>query len=104
MVGETDHKDKHEARRIAISLVVVLLLAGLALTLALWGLEEFVRVYFEPGLGLRGAAIIAFFVSVILMFVFALVSGDGMLGELQYILAGFFSFFLIFWLMIAWIF
>jgi hypothetical protein len=34
----------------------------------------------------------------------AIVSGDGLLGEVQFVLAAFFLFFIVFWLMIAWIF
>ncbi|MFM1895214.1 MAG: hypothetical protein RLZZ385_288 [Pseudomonadota bacterium] len=104
MVGETDNKDKNEARKILIALLVLLLVVGLAMVLLIPALGEIATVYFTPGLGLREAAVIAFFVSVILMIVFAVFSGDGLLGELQFILGGFFSFFLIFWLMIAWIF
>ncbi|WP_372864117.1 hypothetical protein [Spongiibacter sp.] len=67
-------------------------------------LSSFIEQHFSPGLGLRDAAVIAFFVTVITLVVFAFAAGDGLLGELQYILGGFFSFFLVFWLMIAWIF
>jgi hypothetical protein len=31
-------------------------------------------------------------------------SGDGLLGEIQFVLIAFFLFFIIIWLMIAWIF
>jgi hypothetical protein len=40
----------------------------------------------------------------LLFVVFAAVSGDGLIGELQFMLAGFFSFFLILTFLIAWIF
>ena len=36
--------------------------------------------------------------------IFAITSGDGLLGEIQYMIGGFFTFYIIFWLMIAWIF
>jgi hypothetical protein len=38
------------------------------------------------------------------MIVFAISSGDGLLGEIQFILGGFFLFFVIIWLLVAWIF
>jgi hypothetical protein len=38
------------------------------------------------------------------MVVFTITSGDGLLGELQFMLAGFLAFFVIFWLLIAWAF
>lgn len=57
-----------------------------------------------PGLGLRGAAIWSFGVTVALLVLFALVAGDGLVGEIQYVLPGFFVFFVFNWLMIAWVF
>jgi hypothetical protein len=81
--------------------VVVLLVAGLLL---LPSLANLVSVHFAPGLGLKEAAIIAFFITIVVMIVLAVVSGDGLLGELQFILGAFFLFFVILWLMIAWIF
>lgn len=104
MVGEEDRKDKNESRTIAIVLVSLVVLLGVAALLLLPTLSEFAAVHLEPGLGLKTAAIIAFFVTVALFLVFALVAGDGVVGELPFMLAGFFLFFVIFWLMIAWIF
>ncbi|TCK02322.1 hypothetical protein [Marinobacterium mangrovicola] len=104
MVGESDNKDKNESRKIAIILISLVLLVGVAIALILPALGDIIAVHFEPGLGLKSAAVIAFFVTVATLLVFAIASGDGLLGELQFMLAGFFVFFLIFWLMIAWIF
>lgn len=100
MVGETDQKQKNESRKIALALVGVVSLVVMAGLLMLPSLAEAMA----PGLGLKDAAIIAFFVTAILLIIFAVAAGDGLLGELQYMLAGFFLFFLIFWLMIAWVF
>lgn len=104
MVGETDQKDKAESRKVGIILLVLVavLLAAVALIIPM--AAEFAAVHFEPGLGLKSAAVIAFFVSIVVMLVFAFAAGDGLIGELQYILSAFFLFFLIFWLMLAWIF
>lgn len=104
MVGETDRKEKDESRKVAALLIslVVLLAAGALLLLP--GLSEVVATHFEPGLGLRTAAVISFFVSAVLMIIFAIASGDGLLGEIQFVIPGFLVFFLILWLMIAWIF
>jgi thiosulfate reductase cytochrome b subunit len=104
VTGETDNKDRNESRRIAIvliSLTLVLVVAGVLMLPALAG---FVDVHLSPGLGLRDAAVIAFFVTVAIMVVFAVAAGDGLLGELQFMLGGFFTFFVIIWLFIAWIF
>lgn len=57
-----------------------------------------------PGLGLKAAALWGFGATVLLFILFALVAGDGLLGELQFMLAAFFSFFAIITLLIAWVF
>ena len=59
---------------------------------------------FEPGVGLKMASIIGFFVAMILFIVFAIFAGDGLLGEIQFMIGGFLVFFLIFTVMIAWVF
>ncbi|SRR5690554_6455507 len=100
MVGETDQQQKNESRKIALALVGIVSLVVIAGLLMLPALAEAMA----PGLGLKDAAIIAFFVTAILLIIFAVAAGDGLLGELQYMLAGFFLFYLIFWLMIAWVF
>lgn len=104
MVGETDRKDKKEAQVIAIALVVLVAIAAIAAMLFIPSLAEFSATYLAPGLGLKNAAIAAFFVTLVIMVIFAITSGDGLLGELQFLLPGFLAFFLIFWLMMAWIF
>lgn len=104
MVGESDNRDKNESRKIAIVLISLVIVLGVAIVLMLPTLADIVAVHFAPGLGMKTAAVIAFFVTVVTMLVFAFASGDGFLGEIQFILVGFFLFFLIFWLMIAWIF
>ena len=104
MVGETDNKDKNESRKIAIVLVALVILALVAALLFIPSLAEMSATAFEPGLGLKTSAIIAFGVSLVLMVVFALTSGEGVVGEVQFILPGFLLFFVIFWLMTAWIF
>lgn len=104
MTGETDRKDRNEARRIAIVLVALVGLLALAAFMMLPLLADFAATYLAPGLGLRDAAMIAFFITVVLMVILAFASGDGLLGELQFVLAGFFLFFVIIWLLIAWAF
>jgi hypothetical protein len=60
---------------------------------------------FSAGLGLKNAAIVSFGVSLAVILVMAIVSGgDAIFGELPFTIAGFLLFFVIFWLMIAWIF
>ena len=104
MTGETDRKDKNEARVIAITLVVLVVIIAAGVFLLVPSLAEFSATYLEPGLGLRNSAIGSFFVTLVVMVIFAVASGDGLIGELQFLLPGFLAFFLIFWLMIAWVF
>jgi len=104
MLGDEDRKDKNESRTIAIVLICLVVVLGLALLLLLPPLSGFVAVHFDSGIGLKTSAIIAFFVTVTLMVVFAVAAGDGLLGEIQFMLGSFFLFFVVFWLMIAWIF
>lgn len=104
MVGETESRDRREARTV----LAVLLILGVALAvggaLALPLLIEFGRTHLEPGVGVKDAALIAFIASMVTLVVFAIAAGDGLIGEIQFMLAGFFAFFLTLWLLIAWVF
>ncbi len=104
MVGETDNKDKAESRKLAIVLISLVLILAIAVVFLLPSLVDVFATYLSPGLGLKDAAIIAFFVTLITLIVFAVAAGDGFLGEIQFMLGAFFLFFLITWVMIAWIF
>ena len=57
-----------------------------------------------PGIGLKTATLWGFVTTVVLFLVFAMVAGDGILGELPFMLGAFFTFFAILTLLIAWIF
>ncbi|WP_027874376.1 hypothetical protein [Spongiibacter marinus] len=96
--------DRQQVLKIGGLLLGLLLLLGAATAMMLPLVAGFIDQHFTPGLDLRNAAVIAFFVTVATLVVFAFAAGDGLLGELQFILGGFVSFFLIFWLFIAWIF
>ncbi len=102
--GSTDSKDKKEARTLAIVLLVmtVVLVAAAALMMPL--LADMAALHLAPGMGLKDAAIIAFFTTVVMMVVFAVAAGDGFLGEIQFMLVGFLAFFIIIWLLLAWVF
>jgi len=94
MPSAHDDRDHKETR--------LLLAAAVALLVAIvWGGIYYFVEYanfsdpFAAGLGLKNAALISFGVSLAVILVMAVVSG----GD-----AGFLIFFVIFWLMIAWIF
>ena len=104
MAGDNASKDKKEARSLAIVLLVLLAaLAGAAL-LAMPMLAGFNQAYLASGVDLKEAAIIAFVTTMVVLVIFAIAAGDGLLGELQFMLLGFFAFFVVLWLLIAWIF
>lgn len=104
MPGDLENRDRKEARTMAMVLSAVLLV-GIAATILAWpALVEFHDTWLAPGVGLRDAALISFVVTFLTLVVFALAAGDGLLGEIQFMLLGFFGFFTILWLLIAWIF
>ncbi len=104
MIGNFDKKDKNESRNIIIALVSLAIILAIAAILLLPALSEIMNIHFSPGVGFKDSAIISFFVTIILMVVLTVTAGDGLIGELQFILSGFLLFFVIIWLMIAWIF
>ena len=100
---DPESSDKKEARTLAIVLVVLVAVLVAAALMLLPALNNIATTYMAPGLGLKDAAVIAFFVTVVMMIVFAVAAGDGLLGEIQFMLVGFFLFFLVIWLLLAWI-
>lgn len=84
-------------------LIVIGLLAWGLIT-ALPSMQAWVDVVFSSGLGLKSASIIAAGVSFLVLIVLAVTAGDGIIGEIQFLIPGFFLFFMFFWLMIAWVF
>jgi hypothetical protein len=107
MAGEGDRQDRKEATRLFVAAAVALILLVL---MGFAGLTYFTGMMgeadpFSAGLGLKNAALISFAVSFVAILVMAVVSGgDAIFGELPFTIAGFLIFFVIFWLMIAWIF
>ena len=104
MSGDIDRKDKSEARNIALALLLLVVLFVAASVLIAPMASDFNAKYFAEGLGLKDAAVISFFVTTVLMVVLALAAGDGLLGELQFMIGAFVSFFVVIWLLVAWIF
>lgn len=91
-----------------LKLVGLLLLATLAV-IALLGylglpLLAEAETALAPGIGLKTATLWGFGTTVVLFLLFAMVAGDGILGELPFMLGAFFTFFAILSLLIAWIF
>jgi len=106
-MGEGDRQEQKEATKLFVAA------AGALILLVLIGAGGFYFLVssmgeadpFSPGLGLKNAALISFAVSFAAILVMTVASGgDAILGELPFTIAGFLIFFVIFWLMIAWIF
>lgn len=104
MNGETDSSDKKEARRLAIALIALLIMLAIGAVFALPLLGDFHQSYLAPGMGIKDAAIVAFVSTIVVLIVFAVAAGDGLLGELQFILPAFGAFFVVLWLLISWVF
>ncbi|MGH6748062.1 MAG: hypothetical protein ACRECI_01920 [Methyloceanibacter sp.] len=106
MPSPHDERDRKEAARLLLAAAVAILLLIVIGAVGIYfitGLGD--SDPFSAGLGLKGAAIVSFGVSLVLILVMAVVSGgDAIFGELPFTIAGFLIFFVIFWLMIAWIF
>ena len=100
----SDTKDKIEARKLLIFIVIMLAAVALALFFMVPMISDFVQAELEPGVGVKQSAIISFFITVITLAFFAITAGDGLLGELQFMQGGFFAFFGVIWFLIAWIF
>jgi hypothetical protein len=88
---------------LAVVLAAALILIGTLAMTAAPALQA-VAAAFAPGIGLRVAALWGFGVTVGLFVLFAIVAGDGLFGEIQFILASFFGFYVVITLLIAWVF
>jgi len=96
-------RSSSEARLWALVLGIGLLLVVVGLLLGVPLLQGLLAAL-QPGIGLKTAAIWSFGVTFVMFLLFALVAGDGLIGEFQFMLAGFFLFFVIITLLIAWVF
>ena len=104
MIGNSDLKDRNDSRKILLSLTVLFIILILSIIFMFPSFLEILSTGTSTGLGLKESAVVSFFVSLVLVTVIAIVSGDGLLGEVQFVLAAFLLFFFVFWFLIAWIF
>lgn len=103
-INTSDSADKRSARTTAVLLVMIILALVAGIVLLAPELFSAIEPAFSDGVGLRTSAIISFFVTLVVMLLFTLAAGDGLIGELQFVLPAFFVFFMFFWLGIAWLF
>lgn len=92
-------------RRLSLTLFLAILITIAAVVGFVWFVfGPAITAAVEPGIGLRSAAMIAFGLALAVIVIMAVVAGDGLLGELPAMVVGFLAFFVIAWLMIAWVF
>jgi hypothetical protein len=101
MANSADVEDRKLTLRLFAAIVVLVAVVG-ALLFLIAG--PTIADAVAPGLGLRSAALIAFVATLIVMVVMAIAAGDGLLGEIQFMLAAFAGFFVVSWLLLAWVF
>ena len=101
MASREDGEDRRRSFQLFAGIAIIFALIAAA---AWFLLGPAIGEAVAPGLGLKDAALIAFGLSVAVIIVMTLAAGDGLLGELQFMLLGFAGFFVICWLMLAWIF
>ncbi len=99
------NKEDIEDRKLTTRLVLIIAGAAIALGFVVYFLfVPSLVAMTEEGLTLRESVVYAFGLTLVSVIVMAFAAGDGLLGELQYMIAAFGGFFLISWFMIAWIF
>jgi hypothetical protein len=101
MSDRRDLEDRKLTTRMFLAIVATVAVIGVVLVaVVVPAIGEAVA----PGIGLKTAAIIAFCLTLGVIVVMAIAAGDGLLGEVQFMIAAFGGFFVVSWLMIAWIF
>jgi hypothetical protein len=101
VANRADIEDRKLTVRLFAAIVLIVALAGAAFFF--FG-GPLVAEHLAPGVGLRTAALIAFFATLAVLVVMAIVAGEGLVGEIQFMIVGFAGFFLVLWVLIAWIF
>ena len=104
MIGNSDLKDRNDSRKILLTLTVLFIILILSIIFIFPSFLEILSTSTSTGLDLKDSAVVSFFLTLVLVSILAIVSGDGLLGEVQFVVAAFFLFFIVFWFMIAWIF
>lgn len=93
-----------------VAFTILMLIAGGVIFGLMWGVKIVGSSLFgwfvtaDAGIGFKDALIYSVVISTFLMVLFALVAGDGLVGELPSMLIGFFLFVSFFTFSLAWIF
>jgi len=100
----SDKKDRYDAMSVAIGVLIVTLITCAGALFLYPTVVGFIETEITPGIDLKTAAVIAFVISFIAIIILAIASGDGLIGELQFAIPGFFLFYCVVWFQIAWVF
>lgn len=92
-----------DLKLVAVAILVALLVLLVVIALLLPATTP-VLASLGEGMGIKAAVPWGFGATVALFVVFAVAAGDGLIGELQFMLGSFFAFFLVLTLLIAWVF
>lgn len=95
--------DRGDLKLLAIALLLAVLLLSAAAAFLLPAAAPLIASL-NAGMGLKAAVPWGFGVTVGLFVLFALVAGDSLIGEIQFMLGSFFAFFLVLTLLLAWVF
>lgn len=99
----TDTSEHKSSTKMLLILAILVLSLIVGVLLLLPDISS-TALEFQNGVGFKDAAIYSFFTTLILLVILAIAGGDGLIGELQFLLIGFLVFFFIIWVFIAWIF
>lgn len=99
--SERDLQERKATTRLFLLIAGVIL--GMTL-LVVFVVAPAMSAQLSPGLGVREAALIAFVVTLVIVVVMMVAAGDGLVGEIQFTLPAFFVFFLLIWVLVAWVF
>jgi len=101
MPSKRDLKERKMTTQLFLMIAAVIV--GLTL-IVMFAVAPVMSEALAPGMGLKTASIIAFVITLIVVVVMSVAAGDGLVGEIQFTLPAFFVFFLLIWILIAWVF
>ena len=84
MLGNSDLNDRNDSRKILLLLTILFIILFLSAIFIFPSFLEILSTVTSSGLGLKSSAVVSFFVSIILVSILAIVSGDGHLGEVHH--------------------
>ncbi|HCP80463.1 MAG TPA: hypothetical protein DIT67_02320 [Octadecabacter sp.] len=98
---DPDLEERKSTTRLFLIIAATVVVLALVLVLVI---APAVANIVNPGLGLRESALFAFVATLVVIVVMMVAAGDGLVGEIQFVLPAFFVFFLLIWVLIAWVF